>query len=117
MFSMPLCEVLSVKAPQEAPPAPADGDAPAAVAPAAATPQSPAAEGDADAGGGGGGGQNSLLLEMSNGKTVRFDGFWERESALQLIQACGRYANKPIPLDGFAPGVSLRDVGAALPAS
>ena len=110
MFSMPLCEVVSV----QAPPAPADAPPPAA-SPSPASPEA-AADGGAT-GGSSSGQQNSLLLEMSNGKTVRFDGFWERESALQLIQACGRYANKPIPLDGFAPGVSLRDVGAALPAT
>jgi len=34
---------------------------------------------------------HSILLSISNGKQVQFDGFWEREGCLELLQACGRF--------------------------
>ena len=39
---------------------------------------------------------NSLVLTMSNGKTIQFDGFWERDECMSLLQACGRYLKHQI---------------------
>ena len=34
---------------------------------------------------------NSMRLYMSNGSTVQFDGFWERDSCIELLRACARF--------------------------
>ena len=45
---------------------------------------------------------NSLLLTLSNGATVQFDGFWERDECMSLLQACGRYLKHPITVEEMA---------------
>jgi calcium/calmodulin-dependent protein kinase I len=42
---------------------------------------------------------NSLILRMENGATTQFDGFWERDECMTLLQACGRFLNHPIDVD------------------
>lgn len=39
---------------------------------------------------------NSLILTMENGATTQFDGFWERDECMALLQACGRFLKHTI---------------------
>ena len=39
---------------------------------------------------------NSMVLSMSNGATAQFDGLWELDECMQLLQACGRFLKHPI---------------------
>ena len=41
---------------------------------------------------------NSMVLQMSNQQTIQFDGFWERDECIQLLQACGRFLKHTIKL-------------------
>ena len=41
---------------------------------------------------------NSMVLQMSNKQTIQFDGFWERDECIQLLQACGRFLKHTITL-------------------
>jgi serine/threonine protein kinase len=56
---------------------------------------------------------NSLLLVMSNGASIRLDGFWERDECMHLLQACARHlkhtlvVEEPEPADdGEGPPVA-----------
>ena len=42
---------------------------------------------------------NSLVLSLSNGARVQFDGFWERDECMALLLACGRFLKHPIAID------------------
>ena len=47
---------------------------------------------------------NSLVLTMTNGGTIQFDGFWERDECMELLKACGRFLKQPIAVEGAADG-------------
>ena len=36
---------------------------------------------------------------MANGASIQFDGFWERDECIQLLQACGRFLKHHISVD------------------
>lgn len=40
--------------------------------------------------------ENSLKLQFSNDKVLQFDGFWERDDFVHLLQACGRHVDHKI---------------------
>ena len=47
---------------------------------------------------------NSLVLTMTNGGTIQFDGFWERDECMELLKACGRFLKQPIAVEEAADG-------------
>ena len=42
---------------------------------------------------------SSLRVRLSNGKTLTFDGFWEREACIELLHACARFVGHTIHVD------------------
>ena len=59
---------------------------------------------------------NSLILTLSNGRRVQFDGFWERDECIALLHACGRYLKHTITVEEAseeapAPATSAPGVG------
>mmetsp|Transcript_47866 Transcript_47866/g.125314 ORF Transcript_47866/g.125314 Transcript_47866/m.125314 type:complete len:258 (-) Transcript_47866:344-1117(-) len=42
---------------------------------------------------------NSLIITMTNGGKIQFDGFWERDECIALLQACGRFLKHPIVVE------------------
>ena len=53
---------------------------------------------------------NSLVLRMANGASIQFDGFWERDECMQLLQACGRFLKHHILVDD-----EVEDLGSDVP--
>ena len=39
---------------------------------------------------------NSIILTMSNGSSVQFNGFWERDSCVELLRACARFLSHDV---------------------
>lgn len=58
---------------------------------------------------------SSLRMDLSNGRTLQFDGFWERDECSHLLQACGRSVKHEILVEsaeGGAPAAKSAALGA-----
>lgn len=42
---------------------------------------------------------NSLIITTDNDARVQFDGFWERDECVSLLEACGRWLKHPIVVE------------------
>ena len=60
---------------------------------------------------------NSLVLHMSNGSTLQFDGFWERDSCVELLRACARFLSHELDMGDGGAAAAAAEGGAAAPAA
>jgi len=56
---------------------------------------------------------NSLVLTMTNGGAVQFDGFWERDECMELLQACGRFLKHHLVVEHASDGDATLPAAAA----